>query len=346
MLTFSHAIAIQTPCPLTSLCASHDVAEEHEVFKMTSPEHWEEVKFQRRTSRKRARGKARRRRKGQPRRIDPIQCSGECEEFCVEISEEDLAELRDSSEVIRFSRVFDWLLPRFDGKSFYAFVAARMRNYMSHIVRTEGFKPAYFSVNNVVPADDVTVQEDHVRRFFGCQMGRMAQGMPSIRDTWSTRDSLDSVPPVMDSMPRGAFEDMYRCLHFADDWEEENWEEVHPDPKSEPSPDVANHRRKFATVEDGFNARWKECVTFGRWITADESRVAGWYHSGITIGPEPKPIRTGATIHSVCVTFGELKSYKVSQNEMLLYVAILKNVIDLPNPSCMSGCMEANSTKT
>jgi hypothetical protein len=50
---------------------------------------------------------------------------------------------------------------------------------------------------------------------------------------------------------------------------------------------------------------------FGKWITADESRVAGWYRSGITIGPEPKPIRTGATIHSICVTFGELATYKL-----------------------------------
>ena len=29
------------------------------------------------------------------------------------------------------------------------------------------------------------------------------------------------------------------------------------------------------------------------------------------IGPEPKPIRTGATIHSLCVTHGALSSYKL-----------------------------------
>ena len=46
-------------------------------------------------------------------------------------------------------------------------------------------------------------------------------------------------------------------------------------------------------------------------MTADESRVAGWYHSCITIGSEPKPIWTGATIHSLCITFGPLASYKV-----------------------------------
>ena len=50
---------------------------------------------------------------------------------------------------------------------------------------------------------------------------------------------------------------------------------------------------------------------FGKWITADESRVAGWYRSGITIGPEPKLILTGATNHSICVTFGVLATYKL-----------------------------------
>jgi hypothetical protein len=44
--------------------------------------------------------------------------------------------------------------------------------------------------------------------------------------------------------------------------------------------------------------RWQACVNPGKWITTDESRVAGWYHSVMTIGPDPKPIRTGATLHT------------------------------------------------
>jgi hypothetical protein len=39
--------------------------------------------------------------------------------------------------------------------------------------------------------------------------------------------------------------------------------------------------------------------------------VAGWYHSVMTVGPEPKPIRTGATLHTVCVTDGPLATYKL-----------------------------------
>ena len=72
---------------------------------------------------------------------------------------------------------------------------------------------------------------------------------------------------------------------------------------------TAPHRCKFKNVEDAFNAVWKFHVLFGKDLTFDESRLAGWFHSGMTIGPEPKPIRTGATMHSMCVTSGALASY-------------------------------------
>ena len=34
---------------------------------------------------------------------------------------------------------------------------------------------------------------------------------------------------------------------------------------------------------------------------ADELHLSGWYHSGITIGLDDKPIRTGATLHLLAV---------------------------------------------
>jgi hypothetical protein len=44
-----------------------------------------------------------------------------------------------------------------------------------------------------------------------------------------------------------------------------------------------------ARYEKGRNER--EHANSAKWITTDESRVAGWYHSVMTIGPpEPKPI--------------------------------------------------------
>ena len=46
-------------------------------------------------------------------------------------------------------------------------------------------------------------------------------------------------------------------------------------------------------------------------MTADVLCLAGWYHSPCTIGPDPKPIRTGATLHSLAVTRGKLQFYKL-----------------------------------
>ena len=74
---------------------------------------------------------------------------------------------------------------------------------------------------------------------------------------------------------------------------------------------TAQHQKKYAQMEDAYNARWEEIVNFGRWVTAEESRLAGWYHLVTTIGPEPKPIHMGMTLHSLCVMKGPLRIYKL-----------------------------------
>ncbi|KAL7525437.1 hypothetical protein ACHAXR_001005, partial [Thalassiosira sp. AJA248-18] len=266
------------------------------IYKRTDPSEW-----------KRIGGRSR------ARTIEPIPFTGDNTNFTINITDDELKRLKDNSGDIRFESVFDWLLPTFgeDGETtFYEFIAARMRNYMIHIQRCKEYKPRYYN-----PSQGNTIQADHVARFYGCHMAQMLRGFPSIEETWSTREALDAIGPVKESMPKDAYIDMYRCMHFSDDWDEEDgevpWESVYGDEKYEPSPQVERHRRKYEHIEDGFNQRWKECVNFGRWIMADESRVAGWYKSGITIGPEPKPIRTGATIHSICVTHGNLRTYKL-----------------------------------
>ncbi len=108
-------------------------------------------------------------------------------------------------------------------------------------------------------------------------------------------------------MPKNAFQDIYTCLHFDDNWDGDNkWGDVYADSKKCSPEGTAKHRQKFSMYmyEDGFNRQWKECLIFGRWLTFDESHVAGWYHIPITQGPDPKPIRTGATIHSLAITQG------------------------------------------
>ena len=141
----------------------------------------------------------------------------------------------------------------------------------------------------------------------------MLRGFPSIDKTWSTQESLNAVGTVKKSMSNNAFLDLYCCLHFTDDWGEEEgveWDDIYLD-VNHTSPELARHHRKLGDVEDAFNNWWKEWLTFGKWLTFGESRLAGWYHSPITCGPEPKPIRTGETIHAIYVTKGTLASYKV-----------------------------------
>ena len=124
-------------------------------------------------------------------------------------------------------------------------------------------------------------------------LGRSLCGGKSIEDIWSTRSTFKAEGAIKESMPQDAFKDLCRCLHFADDWEEDDlqWSHTYPHAKEEPAEDTARHRRKFAVIEDAYNKRWQAIVKFGRWMTADKSRVAGWYHSPMTVGPEPKPIQ-------------------------------------------------------
>ena len=83
-----------------------------------------------------------------------------------------------------------------------------------------------------------------------------------------------------------------------------------------PTPEMANHRQKFGEVKDAINRQWKECVMPGKALTHDESRIAGWYKSAMTIGPEPKPIRTGATLHTLAVTYGMLAGYEWHEDKV------------------------------
>ena len=246
---------------------------------------------------------------GRPgREIHPIPFGGTMETFCPKVSDEELKGFIDEHGNIRFFHIYEWMLPSFDGDSFYEFLAARMRNYMLHVIKAKGWVPKYYR-----PSDDKYILADDVSRFFGCQLARSLRGNPLIERCWSTRESLDAIGTCMESMPKNASEDIYSCLHFNNDWDDgEEWEDDTYTDRKTSSPDgTAHHRQKFSMFEDSFNIRWKECVEFGKWLTFDESRVAGWYHSPITQGPDQKPIRTGATIHSLAITLGDLALYKV-----------------------------------
>jgi hypothetical protein len=76
---------------------------------------------------------------------------------------------------IRFSKIFEWMLPMFDGESFYEFLSARMCNFMLHSIKTKGWTPKYYP-----PADKKVIVADHVARFFGCQLAWSLRGNPSM----------------------------------------------------------------------------------------------------------------------------------------------------------------------
>ena len=103
---------------------------------------------------------------------------------------------------------------------------------------------------------------------------RAIKGLPLIEDCWSTHEALDAIGTAKESMPGGAFTDMHRCMHFANDWDEEDgdiWVDSFTDSKIESPAECAWHCRKFAIVEDAFNWCWKEAVTSGQRLTMDES---------------------------------------------------------------------------
>jgi hypothetical protein len=243
------------------------------------------------------------------RPINPIECTVD-EDFSVMITDEEVEQLKDENGEIRYEKVFQWCLPLFgedDDESLFEFQAARMRNYMRKRVLEENYKPRYCTGDKVIIGS-------HVARFYGACLCRMNNGGHSIKQIFSTREMLDAVPSIQASMTKGALEDLTACLHYSDDWDPEHngvWDDIYDDAKVVAPPLTASHPLKHGRLEDGYNKRWQAIVNFGKWITTDESRVADWYHSVVTIGPEPKPIRTSATLHTVCVTNGPLHTYKL-----------------------------------
>ncbi len=136
--------------------------------------------------------------------------------------------MMDEHGNICFHKIFEWMLPTFKGVSFYDFSSARMRNFMLHSIKDKGWTPLYYR-----PADEKVISADKVAHFFGCQLARSLRGNPSIQRTWSTPESLDAIDTCMECMPKNAFQDIYTCLDFNDDWDGDNeWGDVYADSKN------------------------------------------------------------------------------------------------------------------
>ena len=98
-----------------------------------------------------------------------------------------------------------------------------MRNYMTMIIEDRGYKPRHYN-----PDKGKIITGDHIARFYGALLAKMLPRNPSNIQIFSTREIFDAVEPVKNSLTLDAMKDLSRCLHFADDWEDEEdeeWEE-------------------------------------------------------------------------------------------------------------------------
>lgn len=172
---------------------AHPTTNQSTTYKLTKPEEWVKVDG------------------SNARQIEPVPFEGDNELFTPKITSDELESLKDSAGDIRFESVFEWMLPKFTvgntEQTYFQFIAARMRNYMLHIISTKGFKPKFYN-----PSKGVVIQDHHVARFFGVHLARMIAGFPSIDNTWSTRESLKHVGAAAECMPKNAYKDMYRCM--------------------------------------------------------------------------------------------------------------------------------------
>ena len=98
-------------------CAEDDVPR---LFARTEAEDWTHVK------------------EGESGRdVSPIPYTGKQEQFDVKLTDEELGQLTDASGDIRYHKVVEHLLLSFGHETFWEWVAARMRSYTTHIIRTE-----------------------------------------------------------------------------------------------------------------------------------------------------------------------------------------------------------------
>jgi hypothetical protein len=122
-----------------------------------------------------------------------------------------------SSSEIRYEKVFQWCLPRYDDddEHSFEFQAARMHNYMRKRVIEDGYKPRCYT------GDKVKVKKgDHDARFYdGACLAKMLMGNKSIVQKFSTGEIFDAVPSIQASMTRNSLEDLTTCLHYSDDWD-------------------------------------------------------------------------------------------------------------------------------
>ena len=96
--------------------------------------------------------------------MGPIEYTGISEQFEVNATKEEVKKMMDDNGDIRYYKVLEWSIQRFEGESplLCDWIAAQMRNYMVHLIKTTCWKPYYHN-----PESDIHILRDHVARFIG-----------------------------------------------------------------------------------------------------------------------------------------------------------------------------------
>ena len=133
--------------------------------------------------------------------------------FSVKMDIEKVKGMMDANGDLRYSRIFDDLLPNVGDEHFYAYLTARAPSYMTYLMVQRkievqrNWKPRYYK-----PDEGLIILTDHIARFYGCQLARSNNGFPSIDNSWSTRDPLEAIGPLKECMARDAFRCIVACI--------------------------------------------------------------------------------------------------------------------------------------
>ena len=99
--------------------------------------------------------------------INPILYTDDDKDFTINITPEEVEALKDKDGDIRYHKVLEWMLPRFDKEgggreTLWEFQAARMRNYMKHIIEVYNYKPKYYDPFAEKGDFNKEIEGDHV----------------------------------------------------------------------------------------------------------------------------------------------------------------------------------------
>ena len=108
---------------------------------------------------------------------------------------------------------------------------------------------------------------------------------------YSATEHFDAVDPVKEGMPQVVLQDLIRYIYFSKDWDDKMgvWgmefllfrQEGRSEYWGSSTPEEIKYTGGYLQCEITGHCKLRMLVD------SNESRLAGWYHSVMTIGPEP-----------------------------------------------------------